>query len=166
MIRPVSRAGIYVPGGKASYPSSVLMTAIPAAIAGVKDIIMVHSGNVAPYDSRRGGMRSFKDIRRRRSAGDRRNGIRYTDDPEGGRDLRTGQYVCDRSEASCIRRRRDRHDRGSERDTRHRRRQRRSRIPRRGSAVAGRSTTKWRWLSSSPRTKNLRKKYPKPWNAA
>ena len=40
MIRPVSRAGIYVPGGKASYPSSVLMTAVPATVAGVKDIIM------------------------------------------------------------------------------------------------------------------------------
>ncbi len=44
MIRPVGRAGIYVPGGKASYPSSVLMTAIPAAIAGVKDIIMCTPG--------------------------------------------------------------------------------------------------------------------------
>lgn len=44
MIRPVSRAGIYVPGGKASYPSSVLMTAIPAKVAGVKDIVMCTPG--------------------------------------------------------------------------------------------------------------------------
>ena len=44
MIRPVERAGIYVPGGKASYPSSVLMTAIPARVAGVKDIIMCTPG--------------------------------------------------------------------------------------------------------------------------
>lgn len=44
MIRPVSRAGIYVPGGKASYPSSVLMTAIPARVAGVRDVIMCTPG--------------------------------------------------------------------------------------------------------------------------
>lgn len=39
--RPVSRAGVYVPGGKASYPSSVLMGVIPAVVAGVKEIIVV-----------------------------------------------------------------------------------------------------------------------------
>jgi histidinol dehydrogenase len=37
----IDRAGIYVPGGRASYPSSVLMNAIPASVAGVKEIIMV-----------------------------------------------------------------------------------------------------------------------------
>jgi histidinol dehydrogenase len=40
-ITPMQRAGIYVPGGKASYPSSVLMNAIPAKVAGVGEIIMV-----------------------------------------------------------------------------------------------------------------------------
>ncbi len=40
-ITPLSRVGIYVPGGKASYPSSVLMNAIPAQVAGVKEIVMV-----------------------------------------------------------------------------------------------------------------------------
>lgn len=39
--RPMSRAGLYVPGGKASYPSSVLMNAITAKVAGVPSIIMV-----------------------------------------------------------------------------------------------------------------------------
>lgn len=38
---PLDRVGIYVPGGTAAYPSSVLMNAIPAAVAGVKEIIMV-----------------------------------------------------------------------------------------------------------------------------
>lgn len=38
---PLDRAGIYVPGGKASYPSSVLMNAIPAHVAGVREIVMV-----------------------------------------------------------------------------------------------------------------------------
>ncbi len=37
---PVVRAGVYVPGGKAAYPSSVLMNVIPAKVAGVKEIIM------------------------------------------------------------------------------------------------------------------------------
>ncbi|WP_444640580.1 histidinol dehydrogenase [Caproiciproducens sp. R1] len=40
-IRGLSKVGIYVPGGTAAYPSSVLMNAIPAKIAGVKEIIMV-----------------------------------------------------------------------------------------------------------------------------
>jgi histidinol dehydrogenase len=40
-IRGLNRVGIYVPGGTAAYPSSVLMNAIPAKIAGVKEIIMV-----------------------------------------------------------------------------------------------------------------------------
>ena len=37
-VRPIDRVGIYVPGGKAAYPSTVLMTAIPALVAGVKEI--------------------------------------------------------------------------------------------------------------------------------
>jgi len=40
MVRPLDRVGIYVPGGKAAYPSSVLMNAIPAKVAGVGEIIM------------------------------------------------------------------------------------------------------------------------------
>ena len=40
-VTPIDRAGIYVPGGKAAYPSSVLMSAIPAHVAGVPEIIMV-----------------------------------------------------------------------------------------------------------------------------
>jgi histidinol dehydrogenase len=40
-VTPIDRAGLYVPGGKAAYPSSVLMNAIPAQVAGVGDIVMV-----------------------------------------------------------------------------------------------------------------------------
>lgn len=40
-VTPLDRAGLYVPGGKATYPSSVLMNAIPAKVAGVPEIIMV-----------------------------------------------------------------------------------------------------------------------------
>jgi len=40
-VRPLDRVGIYVPGGRAAYPSTVLMTAIPARVAGVPEIVMV-----------------------------------------------------------------------------------------------------------------------------
>jgi len=40
-VTPLDRVGIYVPGGKAAYPSSVLMNAIPAKVAGVKEVFMV-----------------------------------------------------------------------------------------------------------------------------
>ncbi|MCK8115455.1 histidinol dehydrogenase [Anaerosoma tenue] len=52
-INPIARAGIYVPGGRACYPSSVLMNAIPAIVAGVEEIAMVvppdADGRVNPY---------------------------------------------------------------------------------------------------------------------
>lgn len=51
-ILPIERAGLYVPGGTAAYPSTVLMDAIPAKIAGVKRVVMVtppdKNGNVNP----------------------------------------------------------------------------------------------------------------------
>jgi histidinol dehydrogenase len=40
-VRPLDRVGLYVPGGKAAYPSSVLMNALPAKVAGVAELIMV-----------------------------------------------------------------------------------------------------------------------------
>lgn len=41
LVRSISRVGIYAPGGKASYPSTVIMTAIPARVAGVKEITLL-----------------------------------------------------------------------------------------------------------------------------
>jgi histidinol dehydrogenase len=53
MINPIERVGIYVPGGKAAYPSTVLMNAVPAKVAGVSSIVMVtppdKNGNINPY---------------------------------------------------------------------------------------------------------------------
>src|SRR3989449_8971914 len=40
-IRPLDRVGVYIPGGRASYPSTVLRTAVPARVAGVRDIVLV-----------------------------------------------------------------------------------------------------------------------------
>lgn len=50
-VTPLHRVGVYVPGGKASYPSSVLMNAIPATVAGVEEIVMAvpaPGGNLNP----------------------------------------------------------------------------------------------------------------------
>jgi len=52
MVTPLERVGIYVPGGKASYPSSVIMNAVPARVAGVGEIIMVAptpGGDINPH---------------------------------------------------------------------------------------------------------------------
>lgn len=45
LVRPIEKVGIYVPGGSASYPSTVLMNAVPAKIAGVEEIIMITPPN-------------------------------------------------------------------------------------------------------------------------
>src|SRR5205823_4602064 len=51
-VRPLDRVGIYVPGGRAAYPSTVLMTAVPARVAGVREIVLVtppgRDGRVEP----------------------------------------------------------------------------------------------------------------------
>lgn len=52
MITPLQRVGIYVPGGKASYPSSVIMNAVPAKVAGVPEVVMVAptpDGEINPH---------------------------------------------------------------------------------------------------------------------
>jgi len=53
LVRPLSRVGCYVPGGTASYPSSVLMTVVPAAVAGVSEIVVISppgpDGKLNPY---------------------------------------------------------------------------------------------------------------------
>jgi histidinol dehydrogenase len=52
VVMPLDAVGLYVPGGKAAYPSSVLMTAIPAKVAGVKRVVMctpAGKGGISPY---------------------------------------------------------------------------------------------------------------------
>lgn len=52
LIRPIERVGVYVPGGRAAYPSTVLMNVIPAQVAGVKEIAVVTptpDGIINPY---------------------------------------------------------------------------------------------------------------------
>jgi histidinol dehydrogenase len=52
LIQPIERVGVYIPGGKASYPSTVLMNVIPAQVAGVKEIVLcipTPKGQINPY---------------------------------------------------------------------------------------------------------------------
>jgi histidinol dehydrogenase len=52
LVLPLQRVGIYVPGGKASYPSSVIMNAVPARVAGVHEVVMAvptPDGEINPY---------------------------------------------------------------------------------------------------------------------
>jgi len=53
VVNPIERAGLYVPGGTAAYPSSLIMAAVPAIIAGVKEIVVVTppspDGKINPY---------------------------------------------------------------------------------------------------------------------
>lgn len=53
LYRPLARVGLYVPGGRAAYPSSVLMTALPGVVAGVRELVMVsppaETGEINPF---------------------------------------------------------------------------------------------------------------------
>ena len=82
-ILPLARVGIYAPGGLACYPSTVLMTAIPARIAGVGEIILVtpsRDGRLHPLiaaAAELGGVNA--DLQDRRRPGDRGPGLRHRD---------------------------------------------------------------------------------------
>ena len=106
-IAPVSRAAVYAPGGRAAYPSSVLMGVIPAKVAGVSEIILMtpatgRRGIAADFGgggNRRGGQ-SF--IVRRR-AGGCGGGIRHRFRPPRRCDCRTGKRICRRSKTTVVR---------------------------------------------------------------
>ena len=60
IVRPLARVGVYVPGGRAPYPSTLLMNVIPARIAGVREIIAVHptpGGSPSPAVMTAAGLR-------------------------------------------------------------------------------------------------------------
>ena len=58
IVRGLARVGIYVPGGTAAYPSTVLMNAIPAKIAGVKEIVMITPPIIEKQEKWRLGLQS------------------------------------------------------------------------------------------------------------
>ncbi|MBL8343182.1 MAG: histidinol dehydrogenase [Rubrivivax sp.] len=66
-VTPLTRVGIYVPGGKAAYPSSLLMNAVPAKVAGVGEIVMVAPTPVAGSVATGGSGRGERSVRGERS---------------------------------------------------------------------------------------------------
>jgi len=66
LVRPLDRVGVYAPGGTAPYPSSLLMTAIPARVAGVEDVIVCappeRNGQVAPITVVAAHIAGVKDV--------------------------------------------------------------------------------------------------------
>ena len=102
--RPVDRAGLYVPGGRATYPSTVLMTAIPAQVAGVPEIVLCvppgPDGRVPDaHARRRRAGRRRRGVPGRRRPGDRRAGLRHREHPAGRRDRRARERVRRRRQA-------------------------------------------------------------------
>ena len=93
-VTPLPSVGIYVPGGRAQYPSTVLMNAVPAKVAGVRRIVMV-----TPPQRGSQGRRRRRGLRRRRRPGRRRAGLRHRDHPARGQDLRPGQRLRGRGQA-------------------------------------------------------------------
>jgi histidinol dehydrogenase len=79
--------GLYVPGGTASYPSSVLMNAVPAKVAGVRRGQSVRARGRKACRGRRG-------LSHRGRTGRRGAGLRYGKHSAGGEDRRTGQRLC------------------------------------------------------------------------
>ena len=141
--RPIDAVGLYVPGGAASYPSSVLMNAVPAKVAGCRRIAMVvptPDGRINPLvlaAARIAGRR--RDLPGRRRPGDRRARLWHGHDRAGRQDRRPRQRLCRGRQAAGVRRRRHRHDRRAARSRRARRRKRRSALCRRRPSGAGRA---------------------------
>ena len=142
-VTPLDRVGIYVPGGKAAYPSSVLMNAIPAHVAGVREIVMVvptpdgvRNPLVLAAAQSRGRHARIHD---RRRAGDCRARVRHADRAGRRQDLRAGQRVRRRGQAPRVRHRRHRHGRRRFGNRRGRRRHRESGLGRARPLLAGRA---------------------------
>ena len=119
-VTPLARVGVYVPGGKAVYPSSVLMNVIPAKVAGVEQIIMTtppgaDGKSIRPHSwrqRRRAWTPSIRWAARRRS-------LRWRSEPrasEGGQDCRPRKYLCGTCKKGCVRLCQHRLHRGAERD--------------------------------------------------
>ena len=93
VVVPVGRAGLYVPGGRAAYPSTVLMTAIPAQLAGVDELVLcvppAADGRVPDATLAAAALRrDHRGRTDRRCPGDRRVGVRHRVHPAGRRDRR------------------------------------------------------------------------------
>ncbi len=111
----IEAVGLYVPGGTASYPSSVLMNAVPAKVAGCRRIVMVAptpDGALNPLVLAAADLAGVDEIYRIGGAQAVAALAHGTEnDPPGLQDCGAGQRLCCRRQAPCVRHRRHRHDR-------------------------------------------------------
>ena len=111
----IEAVGLYVPGGTAAYPSSVLMNAVPAKVAGVPRIAMVvpsPGGKLNPLvlaAAKLAGVR--RNLPHRRRPGGGGAGLWHRDYRAGRQDRRTRQRLCRGRQAPGVRQGRHRHDR-------------------------------------------------------
>ena len=106
VVRGLTRVGIYVPGGTAAYPSSVLMNAVPAKVAGVEEIVMVTPPTGKPQRRGAGGgqdRRGGPGHRRGRRPGGGRADLRRGLHPPGGQAGGARQRLCGRRQADGLR---------------------------------------------------------------
>ncbi len=114
---PVDAAGLYVPGGLASYPSSVLMNAIPAQVAGVKRLVIcapTPDGRANPLvllAAHLSGVDTIYRIGGAQAVAAMAYGTATIS--AGGHDHRAGQCLCGGCQAACLWPCRHRHDRGA-----------------------------------------------------
>ena len=143
VVQPLARVGLYVPGGRASYPSTALMTVVPAQVAGVVGDRGRHAGPDLPRAAGTalyaGATRSRRDLGRRRGPRRRGAGLRNRVVAQSRRHRGSGQRLGDRGQAGGRRRRRDRRPDGPLRGRHRRRRGCRSGVDRRRSPGAGRA---------------------------
>ena len=154
-VTPLDRVGIYVPGGKAAYPSSVLMNAIPAKVAGVAELIMVvptPDGVKNPLvlaAAALAGVDRVFTIGGAQAVGALAYGTATI--AAGRQDRRPRQCLCRRGQAPRVRHGRHRHDRRAVGNPGHLRRHAPTRTGSRWTCFRRPSTTNWRNRSCSAR---------------
>ena len=120
----IEAVGLYVPGGTAAYPSSVLMNAVPAKVAGVPRLVMVvptPDGMLPPLVLAAAKLAGIDgDLSRRRRAGGGGARLRHADDRAGRQDRRAGQCLRRGRQAPRVWQGRHRHDRRPLRGADHR----------------------------------------------
>ena len=168
--RPIDAVGLYVPGGAASYPSSVIMNAVPAKVAGCRRLAMVMptpDGHINPLALAAARIAGVDEIYRVGGA-QAIAALAYGTDTiaPGRQDRRPRQRLCRGGQAPGVRGRRHRHDRRPQRSRRPRRPQRRSALCRRRSSWLRPSTTRPRSRSSSPTTQASRGRWKRRWTAS
>jgi histidinol dehydrogenase len=139
LVRPLERVGVYAPGGRARYPSTVIMNAVPARVAGVDEIILCtppqHDGSIPAsvlVAAREAGVQRVFKVGGAQA--DCRDGLRHRDRPRRREDCGTRQPVCRAGEAAAVGHRWRGHVGGTERGRHHRRWKREPRLHRRRHA--------------------------------